>query len=109
MIWAGQFEKLLEVIRGQPHLALKITLGSGNELLIGVTEVLVVITLFTTIGGHNSLGPLLWPPPTAPDAPLCTLVGCCGWCSLTATQGYLPTALHNDGHDHLLAQRRAWW
>jgi hypothetical protein len=69
MIWAGQFEKLLEVIRGQPHLALKITLGSGNELLIGVTDVLVIITLFTTIGGHNSLGPLLWPPPTAPDAP----------------------------------------
>jgi hypothetical protein len=72
MIGVGFFEKLLEVIGGLPRLVLKITLGSGDELLIGVTSVPVVITFITASGNHDSLGPPLWPPLVASGAPLRT-------------------------------------
>jgi hypothetical protein len=59
MIWLGCFEKLLEVIRRLPRLAFKIMLGSGNELLVGVVNVLIIITFITTGGDCDSLGPVL--------------------------------------------------
>jgi hypothetical protein len=75
MIGVGCFEKLLEVISGLPHLALKIVFGSGDELLIGVASILIVITFVTAGGDHNSLEPPLRPPLVASGAPLCTLIG----------------------------------
>jgi hypothetical protein len=42
MTWAGCFEKPFEVISRLPCLALRITLGSGDELLIGVASILVI-------------------------------------------------------------------
>jgi hypothetical protein len=72
MIWAGCFEKLLEVIRRLSCLVFKVTLGGGNELLVRVTSVHIVVTFVATGGDHDSLGPSHWPP-------LCTLVGCLGW------------------------------
>jgi hypothetical protein len=62
MIWAGCFEKLHEVIRGLLHLAFKIMLSSSNELLVGETGILIVITFITTGGNYDSLGLPLWPP-----------------------------------------------
>jgi hypothetical protein len=59
MIWVGCFEKPFEVIRGLPCLALKITLDSGHELLVGVADVIVVITYVATGGDHDSPGPPL--------------------------------------------------
>jgi hypothetical protein len=57
MIWIGCVEKLLEVIRWLSRLTFKITLGNGNELLIGVAGVLIVITFVATGGDHHTLGP----------------------------------------------------
>jgi hypothetical protein len=62
MIWAGCFKKLFEVIGGLARLALRITLSGSDELLVGVTGVLVVITLITTSGDHDLLWSLLQPP-----------------------------------------------
>jgi hypothetical protein len=44
MIWAGYFKKLLKVICGLLCLAFEITLGSGNEFLIRVAGILIIIT-----------------------------------------------------------------
>jgi hypothetical protein len=81
MIGAGCFEKILKVIGGLRHLAFKITLGGDDELLVGVTSVLVVITLVPVSGYRDSLGPPLRPPIVASSAPLCTLVGRLGRCN----------------------------
>jgi hypothetical protein len=56
MIWAGYFEKHLKVICGLPCLAFEITLGSGNEFLIGVAGILIVITFIATGGDCDLLG-----------------------------------------------------
>jgi hypothetical protein len=42
MIGAGCFKKLLEVVDGMPCMALKITLGSIDELLVGVASTLLL-------------------------------------------------------------------
>jgi hypothetical protein len=57
MIQAGCFEKLLEVIGGLPYLALRITFGGGDELLVGAVSVLVIIiiTLIAASGDRDSL------------------------------------------------------
>jgi hypothetical protein len=56
MIRAGCLEKRLKVIHELPHLAFKIMLDSGNELLIGVTGALIVISLIAASGDHDSMG-----------------------------------------------------
>jgi hypothetical protein len=40
---------------------LEVTLGSGDELLIGVTNILVVVTLVAASSDCDSLGPPLGP------------------------------------------------
>jgi hypothetical protein len=55
MISVDCFEKLFEVIGGLPRLALRITLGGGDELLVRVTNVLVIIALITVGGDRDSL------------------------------------------------------
>jgi hypothetical protein len=77
VVVASCLKKLLEVIHRQPRLVLKITLVSGNELLVGVTDVLANIIFTTTSGDHNLLGPPSWPLLITFDAPLCSLVGGC--------------------------------
>jgi hypothetical protein len=69
MIWVGCFEKLLKVICRLPCLAFEIMLDSGDELLVGVTDVLIVITFIAVGGDRDSLGPPLRPPLVA-SAPL---------------------------------------
>jgi hypothetical protein len=91
MIWAGCFEKLFEVIGGLPRLALRIVLG--------VTNVLVILTLITTSGDRDSMWLPLQPPLVTSSTPLCTLVGCLGWRSLTNVGGCLGTALHKHSPD----------
>jgi hypothetical protein len=78
MIWADSFEKLFEVNGGLPHLALRIMLGGGDQLLIGVTSVLLIIALIRAGGDRDSLWSPLRPPLIASSTPPCTLVGCLG-------------------------------
>jgi hypothetical protein len=59
VIGTSCLEKLLEVISRMLRLALQITLSSDDELLIGVANILVVITLVTAGSDRDSLGPLL--------------------------------------------------
>jgi hypothetical protein len=59
MIWAGCFEELFEVIGRLSCLALRITLGSNDELLAGVVSVLVVITPVVASGNPDSMWLLL--------------------------------------------------
>jgi hypothetical protein len=103
MIGVGCFEKLLQVIGGLLCLALKIRLGS-DELLIGVTSVLVVITFIADGGNHDPLGPPLWPPLVASGVPLCTLVCCLGLRPPTAARGCLLADLHENSPDCFLAR-----
>jgi uncharacterized protein (DUF3820 family) len=91
------------VISGLLCLALKIGLGS-DELLIGVTSVLVVITFIADGGNHDPLGPPLWPPLVASGVPLCTLVCCLGLRPLTAARGRLLADLHENSPDCFLAR-----
>jgi hypothetical protein len=66
------------VISGLSRLALEIALSSDNKLLIGVTNILVIVTLVVAGSDHDSLGLPLWPPFVAFGAPLHSLVGCLG-------------------------------
>jgi hypothetical protein len=93
VIGTGCLEKLLKVISGLSCQELEITLSSGNELLIGVTNILVIVTLVIAGSDHDSLGPPLWPPFIAFGAPLHTL-----------TEGHFPTVLYENGPGCLLAR-----
>jgi hypothetical protein len=104
VIGAGCLKKLLDVVGGLPHLTLEITLNSGDEPLVGVANILVVVTLITTGGDRDSLGPPLQPPFVTFGTPLHALVSCLGWRSLTATGGRFPAALNKNGSDRLLAR-----
>jgi hypothetical protein len=59
VIWIGCLEKLLKVVGGLPRLAPEITLSSGDELLVVVANILVILTLIIAGGDRDSLGPLL--------------------------------------------------
>jgi hypothetical protein len=102
MILAARFEKLFKVIRRLSCLAFKIMLGSGNELLIRVIDVLIIITSITTSSDCDLLGPPHRPPLVASGANLSTLVGCFGWRSLSTAGGSLLAALHEDGSNRFL-------
>jgi hypothetical protein len=78
MIGTWCLEKLLEVIDGQPCLALDLVLIGGNELLIGVTNVLVIVTLIIATSDRDSLGSPLWVPLVASGTPFYALVCCLG-------------------------------
>jgi hypothetical protein len=56
MIGACHLEKILEVISGLSHLTLDITLSGGDELLIGVIDILVIVTLIVVDSDCDSLG-----------------------------------------------------
>jgi hypothetical protein len=43
MLGVGHLEKLLEVIGRLPHLALEVPLSGGNEPLIGIVGLLVIV------------------------------------------------------------------
>jgi hypothetical protein len=88
--------------RGQGAAAPR--LSSDDELLIGVTNILVILTLDAAGSDCDLLGPLLWHPFIAFGAPLRTLVSCLGWCSSTATGGCFPAALNENSPDHLLTR-----
>jgi hypothetical protein len=78
------------------RLALEVTLSSGNELLIGIISLLVVLTLVAAGSDHDLLGLPLWPPVAAFGTPLCTLADC--------LEGRLPVALDKNSPDRLLAR-----
>jgi hypothetical protein len=61
VIGIGCLKKLLKVISGLPHLAHEIALSSGDELLIGVTNILIVVTLIAAGRDRDLLGSPLQP------------------------------------------------
>jgi hypothetical protein len=89
------------VIGGPPCLALDLALNGGDELLIGVANVLIVVTLVVVGGDRDSLGSSLRPSLVTSSTPFCALVGCLGWCPPTAAGGCLPAALDENGPDLL--------
>jgi hypothetical protein len=54
VIGIGFLKKIHEVISGLPCLALEIVLSSDDELLIEVTNTLVVVTLVAADSDRNS-------------------------------------------------------
>jgi hypothetical protein len=61
IIGAGHLEKLLKVIDRLSHLVLELAFISGNELLVGVIRLLVVVTLIAAGSDYDLLGSPLWP------------------------------------------------
>jgi hypothetical protein len=85
-------------------LALEVTLRSGNELLVRIVGLLVIIALIIAGSDYDPLGLPLWPPLVAFSAPLCAFVGCLEWCPSTAAGDRPPVALDENGHDCLLTR-----
>jgi hypothetical protein len=83
MIGTCCLEKLLKVISGLSRLALEVVLNSGDDLFVGVTDLLVVITLVAAGSDLDSLEP-----PFQPSCRfwrlLCTLAVCLERCPSTA-------------------------
>jgi hypothetical protein len=55
MIVTGCLEILLEVISVLPRLELEVMLSSDDELLIGVSDLLVIVSHVVASGDHDSL------------------------------------------------------
>jgi hypothetical protein len=104
MSGVGRLEKLFEMIDGLPRLELEVALGSGNELLVRIVSLLVVVTPVATGNDCDALGSPLWPPLVAFGAPLCALAGCLEWRPSTATRGCLPITLDENGPNRLLTR-----
>jgi hypothetical protein len=104
MIGAGCFKKFLKVIGELSHLAPKIMLSSGDELLIRVTSVLVVITFITAGCDRDSLGLPLRPLLSFLVPLFAPFVGCHCQRLTTAAWGCLLTTLHENGPDRFLAR-----
>jgi hypothetical protein len=104
VIGTGCLEKLLKVVSGVSRLLLEIALSSGDELLIRVANITVVVTHVAAVDDHDSLGPPLQPPFVAFGTPLQALVSCLGWRSSTTIEGSFAAALKGNGPDHLLAR-----
>jgi hypothetical protein len=104
MIGTCRLEKLLEVITGLPRLALEVALSGGNELLIGIADIIVIITQVVAGSDRDLLGPFLQSPLVALGTPLRALVSCLSGRPSTAAGGYFPIALYENSPDHLLAR-----
>jgi hypothetical protein len=104
VIGIGSLEKLLEVFSGLSRLALEIALSSSDELLVRVTNILVVVALIAAGGDRDSLGLPFRPPFFLFWRPLCALVVCLGWHSSTAIGGRFPAALNKNGPGHLISR-----
>jgi hypothetical protein len=83
---------------------MKIMLSNGDELLIGVANILVIVTIVIAGSDHDSLGPPFRPPFVAFGIPLHALVGCLGGHPSTTTRGHFPAVLYENGPDCLLAR-----
>jgi hypothetical protein len=104
MIGAGCLEKLLKVIIVRPHLAPEVVLSSGDELLVGVADLLVIVTLIAAGSDHNSSGSPIQLPLVAFGVPLCALAGCLEHRASITTRGRPPTVPDEIGTDRLLAR-----
>ncbi len=96
MVGSGRLEKLIEVIGTLPRLALEVTLGGGNELLIGIVSLLVVVTLIIAGSNCDLLRAPLLPLFVALGTFLSTFAGCFGRCRLAAARVHFPIAWKAD-------------
>jgi hypothetical protein len=104
MILMGHLEKLLEVISGLPWLVLQVVLRGDDELLIRVTDLLVVVTLITDGSDRDSLGLPLQPPLVAFGTALCVLSGHLERRPSTTTEALFPAVLDENGLNHLFTR-----
>jgi hypothetical protein len=86
MVGTGCLEKLLKVISRLSRLAFEVALGGGDELLIGIIGILVVVSLITLVVTVTRWV-TAWGPLVDFGAPLCTLAGCLEWRPSTSTGG----------------------
>jgi hypothetical protein len=61
LIAASRLEKLLKVIDRLSHLVLELAFIGGNELLVRVIRLLVIVALITAGSDCDLLGSPLWP------------------------------------------------
>jgi hypothetical protein len=61
LIAASRLEKLLKVIDRLSHLVLELAFIGGNELLVGVIRLLVIVALIAAGSDCDLLGSPLWP------------------------------------------------
>jgi hypothetical protein len=94
----------LKMISELPHLVLEVTLSNGDELLIEVISLLVVVTLIVASSDRDSLGLLFWPPLATFGAPLCALTSCLEWRPSSTARGHLPIVMDENSPDRLLAR-----
>jgi hypothetical protein len=87
MVWAGSFRKHLEVISRLSPLVLEVVFSDGNELLIGIINLLLIVALVTAGSDYDLLGSPLWSPLVAFSTPLCARASCLEWHPSTATGG----------------------
>jgi hypothetical protein len=104
MVGAGYLKKLLEVIGGLSCLTLEIMLSNGDELLVRVVGLLVVVALVTASGDHDSSGSPLWPSLVTFGTPLCAFTARLERRPSTTARGRLVVALNKNGPDYLLAR-----
>jgi hypothetical protein len=91
MVWAGCLKKLLEVISRQSHMALEVTLSSGNVLLIGVIDLLVIVSLIAASSNCDPLGVTLCPFLVSFGIPLHTFAGCLRQCPSVVDGDHFPS------------------
>jgi hypothetical protein len=104
MVGAGYLKKLLEVIGGLSCLTLEIMLSNGDELLVRVVGLLVVVALVTASGDHDSSGSPLWPSLVTFGTALCAFTARLEQRPSTTARGRLVVALNKNGPDYLLAR-----
>jgi hypothetical protein len=79
-------------------------MSTNNELVIGVTSLLVIVSLVTVGSYRNSLGLLLEPHLVTFGAALCALFGCLEWRPSTTAGCCLPVVLDENVPDRLLSR-----
>jgi hypothetical protein len=81
---------------------LEVTLSNGDELLVRVTDLLVIDTLFAVGSDHNSLGSPLQSPLVTFGTFLGALASCLEWCPSTIAGCRHPVVLDENSPDCLL-------
>jgi hypothetical protein len=103
MVWAGYFEKFLEVISQLSCLVLEIALNGYDLLLIGAVRSLVTIVI-TDRSDCNTLGVPLLPLFVALSAFPSTFAGSFGWCPPAAVGDHFPFTLNEGIPDHFITR-----
>jgi hypothetical protein len=98
------FENFLVVLIQMPCLALGVTLGSHDILLVRAICFLVFVVVIVVGGNYDPSGAPLLPLFPAFGAFLNTFTSGFGWCLLATARDCFPIALKKDGPNYLLSR-----